>query len=81
MYIIKGELNMSDKNYGVRYHYRDETPGFRESYDETEWFETESERDARFEELNHSHSGLQYDHRGLEYESFDDYSNVAKVER
>ncbi|GEP19167.1 hypothetical protein [Pediococcus argentinicus] len=38
------------KKYGIEVHHKDDTPGFRESYDTEEWFESEEERDKKIQE-------------------------------
>ncbi|MBZ6000944.1 hypothetical protein [Leuconostoc gelidum] len=38
--------------YGIRTHHRDTVPGYRDSWDTEEWFDTQNERDRRFDELN-----------------------------
>ena len=50
MIIVSGGSVM--KKYGIRTHHRDTVPGFRESWDTEEWFDTEKERDVRFDALN-----------------------------
>lgn len=37
--------------YGIRTHYKDNTPGFRDSWDEDKWYNTKEQRDEAYDGL------------------------------